>query len=251
VSVKDLSRKADSNDDGSKTAYVPYKFPMILSLAVDQPAGSNKQYDYCLGRADLSLGKWVENADACDGTFDEATQKFNFKVSRDGVYTVLFSPRDPPAADVDDCTSFFCKNQEQIIYGVIIFGLVLFVVLYAFWRIKRYVKKYKKQKKRIDTYIKRIEQIQKTDTQIHGMTVKDKIDGIVFTENPMYDAAMQVQWEAKKTAFLKSIAETNLRKEILTGDINSGEKKTVNLKLQLDDLDGQITKLKHEVRRSK
>ena len=72
--------------------YIPYKYPLILSFSVDRPENSSIDWDFCLGRADFDLGRWMHDFDACDSTYDEDEDKFSFKLQRDGIYTVLFSP---------------------------------------------------------------------------------------------------------------------------------------------------------------
>merc|ERR1711990_878932 len=116
-----------------------YKFPFILSLAVDVPAEANREFDFALARADLDYGqewKIVSEEIIPNVTNDE---KLSFALKEDGVYAVVFNPRDP-LSTADDC-NLLCQYQDQIIYAVIIIAFLTLSILYVFWRVKRYVNK--------------------------------------------------------------------------------------------------------------
>jgi len=87
VNITDLSK--------SKYALDNYKFPFILSLAVDIPKEANREYDFALARADMTYdNEWkiVSEEIIPNVTNDD---KLSFALQEDGVYAVVFNPRDP------------------------------------------------------------------------------------------------------------------------------------------------------------
>jgi len=110
--------------------------------------------------------------------------KLSFALKEDGVYAVVFNPRDPVSV-VDDC-GLLCQFQDQIIYGVIIVAFLALAILYVFWRVKRYVTKHRKQKGYLKNLEGQISELKVEETEIEGQTVEDKLDGIQFTVNPLY-----------------------------------------------------------------
>jgi len=83
--------------DLSKSNYSlnSYKFPFILSLAVDIPLGAKREYDFALAKADLVYDmEWkVVSEELIEGVTND--DKLSFKLEEDGVYAVVFNPRDP------------------------------------------------------------------------------------------------------------------------------------------------------------
>jgi hypothetical protein len=172
--------------DLSKSVYdlSNYKFPFILSLAVDIPEEANREFDFALARADLDYDqewKIVSEEIIPNVTNDE---KLSFALKEDGVYAVVFNPRDPLSA-VNDC-DFWCEYQDQLIYGVIILAFLTLAIMYVFWRVKRYVTKHRKQKGYLKNLEGQISELKVEETEIEGQTVEDKLDGIQFTVNPLY-----------------------------------------------------------------
>jgi hypothetical protein len=137
INITDLSKQQNETDDA-----LPYKFPFILTLAVDVPKGANKELDFALAKADIENGLWKPDY-AFPINDDLEANKFAFELSEDGIYAVLFYPRDKESDAVEDC-NLLCQYQEQIIYGAIITAIVVLMILYIFWRIKRYIHKYGK-----------------------------------------------------------------------------------------------------------
>jgi hypothetical protein len=79
-----------------------YKFPFILSLAVDIPEEANQEFDFALARADMEYDqewKIVSEEIIPNVTNDN---KLSFALKEDGIYAVVFNPRDPVSA-VNDC----------------------------------------------------------------------------------------------------------------------------------------------------
>lgn len=87
LNITDLSKNRFSLDE--------YKFPFILSLAVDIPEGSNRTLDYALARADLKYdGEWkIVSEEILEGVTND--DKLSFELKEDGIYAVIFNPRDP------------------------------------------------------------------------------------------------------------------------------------------------------------
>jgi len=155
-----------------------------LSLAVDIPEEANRKYDFALARADMEYDqewKIVSEEIIPNVTSDN---KLSFALKEDGVYAVVFNPRDPVSV-VDDC-GLLCQFQDQIIYGVIIVAFLALAILYVFWRVKRYVTKHRKQKGYLKNLEGQISELKVEETEIEGQTVEDKLDGIQFTVNPLY-----------------------------------------------------------------
>lgn len=155
-----------------------------MSLAVDIPEEANRKYDFALARADMEYDqewKIVSEEIIPNVTSDN---KLSFALKEDGVYAVVFNPRDPVSV-VDDC-GLLCQFQDQIIYGVIIVAFLALAILYVFWRVKRYVTKHRKQKGYLKNLEGQISELKVEETEIEGQTVEDKLDGIQFTVNPLY-----------------------------------------------------------------
>lgn len=155
-----------------------------MSLAVDIPEEANRKYDFALARADMEYDqewKIVSEEIIPNVTSDN---KLSFALKEDGVYAVVFNPRDPVSV-VNDC-GLLCQFQDQIIYGVIIVAFLALAILYVFWRVKRYVTKHRKQKGYLKNLEGQISELKVEETEIEGQTVEDKLDGIQFTVNPLY-----------------------------------------------------------------
>jgi len=76
---------------------------------------------------------------------------------------VLFYPRDKEIDEAEEC-NFLCEYQEQIIYGAIITAIIILMILYVFWRIKRYIHKYGKQKKQLKNLEGQIHELKANET---------------------------------------------------------------------------------------
>lgn len=153
-----------------------YKFPFILSLAVDIPKEANREFDFALAKADMDYDmEWkIVSEEIIPNVAND--DKLSFALQEDGVYAVVFNPRDP-ISTATHC-GLLCQYQDQIIYGVIIIAFLTLAILYIFWRVKRYVTKHRKQKKIITNLEGQIKDLKTKETVIQGQTVEDKLDGI-------------------------------------------------------------------------
>lgn len=130
---------------------VPYRFPIELTFLVEIPQNANKTNDFCLGKLDKLNGMW-QCATRLQLLKDEQDNSITYPVYYDGIYAVIFNPdrihEDTPAAPC----FFFCQNKETIIYtfiGLFVAGIIL---SYIFWRLNRYVQKYREAKTMMDDY---------------------------------------------------------------------------------------------------
>jgi len=59
------------------------------------------------------------------------------------------------------------------------------LIAYVFWRMNRYVGKYRDAKKEMQDYRKQIDELEQASTEVIGQSLKDKIEGITFSANPV------------------------------------------------------------------
>jgi len=64
----------------------------------------------------------------------------------------------------------------------------LLLISYVLWRVSRYVSKYRAAKKQMDNYREQIYELQQTQTQTKGQSLKDKMMGINFNLNPLEES---------------------------------------------------------------
>lgn len=67
-----------------------YRFPMILTLAVDVPINAEKDRDFCLGQANFELEKW-ECAEIRALEIDNDNNKLSYKLPGNGIYAIIFN----------------------------------------------------------------------------------------------------------------------------------------------------------------
>ncbi len=240
INITDLSKKANESEEA-----LPYKFPFILTLAVDVPAGADKELDFALGKADIDNGLWKPDPDFPINKYYE-DNKFAFELSEDGIYAVLFYPRDKISDAEADC-NLLCQYQEQIIYGAKITAIVVLMILYVFWRIKRYIHKYGKQKKQLKNLEGQIHELKANETQIEGQTVEDKLDGIEFTVNPLFGRETERAQEDKVNELLTLIGQLKLKEQKMRAknkdfrDKNDTNKAEIAIiKQQIEDLEDEM-----------
>lgn len=112
---------------------------------------------------------------------------------------------------------WFCENKMTLVW--ILISILCFGVVgsFIFWRISRYMSKYRVAKKQMDNYREQISELEQASTDIKGQSLKDKIEGISFTVNPAFkespnDGNKKKIWKLKKMKMLKI---TKNRKNIL------------------------------------
>jgi hypothetical protein len=169
----------------NRTATI-YRFPLIIELEADVPVNSNKTNDFCLAELDNYTRRWECHTRELFQEEFATKNKFAFPVEKDGIYTVIFNPRESIAPEAGDDCGWFCKNKYIILYvllGLLVAGLVF---AYIMWRVSRYIVKYRQAKKQMDNFREQITEMEKAQTDVVGQTLRDKIEGITFTTNPAY-----------------------------------------------------------------
>jgi len=163
----------------------PYQFQLILEIEADILNSTSKLTDYCLATINQYTNSW----DCVNRTLlnpEDTSNTFSYSVPQDGVYTVTFNPAQQSiAAPSEDC-EWFCQNKMTILYVFIAIVIAGLIGSYAIWRISRYVNKYKEAKKQMANFREQISEMEKAKTDVVGMTLRDKIEGISFTTNPAF-----------------------------------------------------------------
>jgi len=70
-------------------------------------------------------------------------------------------------------------------------SVIVLSIFYVFWRIKRYVKKHRKQKGYLKNLKGQFDELKEEETKLEGQSVEDKMDGIQFTTNPVFGLARE------------------------------------------------------------
>lgn len=109
-----------------------------------------------------------------------------YPVGEDGIYSVIFNPVPINDDSKGEKCGWFCENKMTLVW--ILIGVLCFGVLgsFAFWRISRYMIKYREAKKQMINYREQISELEQASTEIKGQSLKDKIEGISFTVNPAF-----------------------------------------------------------------
>ena len=166
-----------------------YRSPLILQIQADVANNSNALSDYCLGKANLQNQTW-ECSQYQIISYNNET--FGYYVVSDGIYAVLFNPiPNINLSIIDDCSSWACQNKKDLTI-FIIGGIVALVAgFYIICRIYRYIGKYSWQKVRLANMRAKLSELQETKTKQIGQSLRDKIEGITFTTNPLYENTMK------------------------------------------------------------
>jgi hypothetical protein len=112
--------------------------------------------------------------------------RFSYKIDADGTYAMIYNPSVPLAAAEAAPCGLVCQYQNAIIYGTIALSVAFVLIAYIFWRLCRYVYKYRSGKVNRGRYERQIDEIQDTNTAIAGETIRDRIEGITFINNPLF-----------------------------------------------------------------
>jgi hypothetical protein len=166
-----------------------YKFALLLTITYDAPSQSVGVSDYCLGI--VFNGSWT-CASRNYTTYDAETNTLSFLIPKDGVYAIIYNPLPAPQAVLqDDCTSWACKNKLATLAIAIGSAIVFCIVAYYMHRIYRYQVKYRETKVTLANYKEKIAELQTTKTNVYGQTLRDKVEGISFVANPLYEKYLQ------------------------------------------------------------
>jgi len=147
-------------------------------------------------------------------SYSTTTGRIGYTVPRDGVYAVIFNPIPYQAPALDSCDqSLICTYRWFIIAAlIIVFGVIL-PASYIFWRLYRYVMKYRESKDKMKKMQNVYDEVMNTTTDTPFQSVKDKLEGIVFRKNPLLK---KDEPENEEISLLKSAVEKldKERKEI-------------------------------------
>jgi predicted membrane protein len=138
-----------------------------------------------LGKLDEITGMWQCSTRLQLIKQDFQINSFSYPVYYDGIYAVIFNPDRKVAEKPAPPCFFFCQNKETIMYTFLGLFLAGIVLSYVFWRLNRYVEKYRDAKKIMMDYREQINELEQADTEVQGQSLKDKIEGITFTMNPV------------------------------------------------------------------
>ena len=182
-------RSAAVNFTVDSTAKSTYKFAPLLKITFDAPSSSVDVSDYCLGL--VVNGSWVCTSRNYTA-YDAEASTISFLIPKDGIYAILYNPLPAPQAVLqDDCTSWACKNKVATLAIAIGSVAVFCIVAYYMHRIYRYQVKYREHKVTLANYKAKIEELKTTKTNVYGQTLRDKVEGISFVSNPLYEKYLQ------------------------------------------------------------
>lgn len=121
-----------------------YNANCVLTLKTDVLDKSRIDNDYCLGKVNEANNEWncVTNAH-----IKNTDGRFSYYIQEDGIYSVLYYPSQAIASAVEEDCDTYCQYKREITFSAIIFALIVVIILYIFWRMLRYVFKYRKSKK--------------------------------------------------------------------------------------------------------
>lgn len=108
-------------------------------------------------------------------------------MTNDGTYAVIFNPERRDAALIAAIPTWWDQHKGAFfLYGSITLAAIVFFS-YFFWRMMRYVVKYRGSKKTMKNFESQIKELQAQNTDILGQSLRDKVEGIVFIVNPMHE----------------------------------------------------------------
>jgi cell division protein FtsB len=213
---------------------VPYRFPIYLTI--DYEPVSTDLTDYCIGQANFTISQWV-----CLrlNSVSNSTGSATFNLTSDGVYAVIFNPERRDAALIAAIPTWWDQHKGQFFLwgGVSLLAVALFA--YVFWRMMRYVAKYRGSKKVIDNINKQINELQQQSTDILGQSLRDKVEGIVFVVNPMHEKHEKPDLSADIKEMEKALTKLDERDKQLEGE-------NENLLNRNKVLEKELSKLKEQ-----
>jgi len=110
-------------------------------------------------------------------------------------------------------------------------------------RIYRYQVKYRETKVTLANYKEKIAELQTTKTNIYGQTLRDKVEGISFVANPLYEKYLQETIQNQESRY--SELETELEKK----KVEDKEFESTHKKLSTENriLSQELQKLKNQL----
>ena len=213
----------------------PYRFPIYLTL--DYEPVSSDTTDYCLGIANYTTNSWV-----ClrGNSVTNGSSTFTFNVTMDGTYAVIFNPERRDAALIAAIPTWWDQHKGQFFLwgGVTLLSIAAFS--YFFWRMTRYVAKYRGSKKTMKNFEEQIKDLQTQNTEILGQSLRDKVEGIVFVVNPMHEKHEKPDLSADIKEMEKALTKLDERDKQLEADNHSLLNRNKTLEKELSKLKEQF-----------
>jgi len=215
---------------------LPYRFPMYLTI--DYEPVSADTTDYCLGQADLTSGTWV-----ClrSNSVSNGSTTYTFNLTTDGIYAVIFNPERRDAALIAAIPTWWDQHKGQFFLWGSVTLIVLAKLSYAFWRMVRYVAKYRGSKKTMKNFEAKIKELQTQSTDILGQSLRDKVEGIVFVVNPMHEKHEKPDLSADIKEMEKALSKLEERDKQLEADNESLLNRNNLLQKELSKLKEQFS----------
>lgn len=191
----------------------PYRFPIYLTI--DYEPVTTDSTDYCLGQANFTTQSWT-----ClrSSSVSNSSTSFTFNLTTDGVYAVIFNPERREAALIAAIPTWWDQHKGQFFLwgGVTLLSVAIFS--YVFWRMMRYVTKYRQSKKTMKNFDAKIRELQQQSTDILGQSLRDKVEGIVFVVNPMHEKHEKPDLSADIKEMEKALSKLEERDKQLEAD---------------------------------
>lgn len=226
-----------SIDAVGRSDSLPYRFPLYLSL--DFEAVSGDATDYCLGRANFNTSSW-ECLRA--NVISNSTTTFAFNLTLDGTYAVIFNPERREARLIAAIPTWWDQNKGAFFLWGSVTLVSVAIFSYVFWRMMRYVAKYRGSKKTMKKFEEEIKKIQDQDTDILGQSLRDKVEGIVFVVNPMHEKHEKPDLSADIKEMEKALTKLDERDKQLEADNQSLQNRNKILEKELNKLKEQLSK---------
>jgi len=219
----------------NSTDNVPYRFPMYITI--DYEPVTSDTTDYCIGQANLATGVW--NCLRANSVSNGSTT-FTFNLTTDGIYAVIFNPERRDAALIAAIPTWWDQYKGQFFLwgGVTLICLAIFS--YVFWRMMRYVAKYRGSKKTMKNFEAQIKELQTQNTDILGQSLRDKVEGIVFVVNPMHEKHEKPDLSADIKEMEKALNKLEERDKQLEADNQSLLNRNKVLEKELSKLKEQF-----------
>jgi len=234
-------RSAAVNLTVDTTASSIYNFQLLLTITYDPPGQSVDVGDYCLGQ--VVNNNWV-CASRNYSSYDSDSNTLSYLIPQDGIWAILYNPTPVvQSALLDACTSWACQNKLATL-GICIGSVIVFcIIAYYMHRIYRYQVKYRETKITLANYKEKIAELQTTKTNIYGQTLRDKVEGISFVANPLYEKYLQETIQNQESRYNE--LETALEKK----KVEDKEFESTHKKLSTENriLSQELQKLKNHL----
>jgi hypothetical protein len=221
----------------SRADEVPYRFPIYLTI--DYEPVSADTTDYCLGQANLTTGTWV-----ClrSNSVSNGSTTYTFNLTTNGIYAVIFNPERREAALLAATPTWWDQHKGQFfLWGSVTLASVA-IFSYIFWRMMRYVAKYRGSKKTMKNFEAQIKELQTQSTDILGQSLRDKVEGIVFVVNPMHEKHEKPDLSTDIKEMEKALSKLEERDKQLETDNESLLNRNRLLEKELGKLKEQFSK---------